>query len=122
MAVAVAAQSQSRKFETASIKPAEPDKNGNSSSRDVGEGLDVRNITVRNLIALAFNLRDFQLIGGPGWINSEAYDVLARAPNNEIDRRRKPAQNECANAFAHCSPPASPSLSTTNPESSRSIS
>jgi uncharacterized protein (TIGR03435 family) len=63
-----------RKFETVSIKPAEPDKNGNSSSRDV------RNITARNLITLAFNLRDFQLMGGPGWIDTESYDVLARAP------------------------------------------
>jgi uncharacterized protein (TIGR03435 family) len=107
-AVSIAAQSQPRKFETASIKPAEPDKNGNSSSRDAGEGLDVRNITVRNLITLAFSLRDFQLIGGPGWINSENYDVLAIAPSHEpaepqatrADRVRERLRSLLADRFA----------------------
>jgi uncharacterized protein (TIGR03435 family) len=68
------------KFEVASIKPADPHFTGVSASRDAGEGLDVRNISVRNLITLAYGLRDFQLKGGPNWIDSESYDVIAKAP------------------------------------------
>ena len=68
------------KFEVASIKPPDPTFRGASSSRDAGEGLDIRNVSVRNLITLAYGLRDFQLVGGPSWIDSESYDVLAKAP------------------------------------------
>lgn len=71
------------KFEVASIKPADPHFSGVSSSRDAGEGIDVRNISVRNLITLAYGLRDFQLKGGPSWIDSESYDVIAKAPSSE---------------------------------------
>lgn len=73
----------SLRFEVASIKPADPNSRGVSSSTDAGEGLDVRNISVRNLITLAYSLRDFQLKGGPGWIDSESYDVLAKASGGE---------------------------------------
>lgn len=82
------------KFEVASIKPADPHFTGVSASRDAGEGLDVRNISVRNLITLAYSLRDFQLKGGPSWIDSESYDVIAKAPGatdiaqESIDRRK----------------------------------
>jgi uncharacterized protein (TIGR03435 family) len=68
------------KFEVASIKPSDPTSRDVSSSRDAGEGLDIRNISVRNLITLAYDLRDFQLVGGPSWIDSESYDQIAKAP------------------------------------------
>ena len=68
------------KFEVASIKPPDPTFRGVSSSRDAGEGLDIRNVSVRNLITLAYGLRDFQLVGGPSWIDSESYDVMAKGP------------------------------------------
>lgn len=74
----------SLKFEVASIKPTDPHFSGVSASRDAGEGLDVRNISVRNLITLAYGLRDFQLKGGPSWIDSESYDVIAKAPSGEV--------------------------------------
>jgi bla regulator protein blaR1 len=74
------------KFEVASVKPADPHFSGVSSSRDAGEGLDVRNISVRNLITLAYGIRDFQLKGGPGWIDSESYDVIAKAPGGDAVR------------------------------------
>ncbi len=84
------------RFEVASVKPADPNDKGNSSSRDAGEGLDIRNVPVRNLITLAYGLRDFQLLGGPGWINTEGYDVIAKAPaeiavplTNESAEQRK---------------------------------
>jgi bla regulator protein BlaR1 len=72
------------KFEVASIKPADPNSKNASASRDAGEGLEVRNITVRNLITLAYGLRDFQLAGGPGWIDSESYDISAKATVSDV--------------------------------------
>lgn len=67
-------------FETASVKPADPHFSDVSASRDAGEGLEIRNVSVRNLITLAYGLRDLQLAGAPGWIDSESYDVVAKAP------------------------------------------
>jgi uncharacterized protein (TIGR03435 family) len=42
--------------------------------------LRTRNTTLRSLIQMAFQVRDFQTSGGPGWINSEQYDVIAKSP------------------------------------------
>jgi uncharacterized protein (TIGR03435 family) len=72
------------KFEVASIKPADPNARVNSWMRDAGEGLDIRNMTVRNLIAFAYGLQDFQLLNAPNWTNAEGYDVMAKAPTAEI--------------------------------------
>jgi bla regulator protein blaR1 len=72
------------KFEVASVKPADPNAKTNSSSRDAGEGLDIRNVTIRNLITLAYGLQDFQLLKAPGWTNTEGYDVVAKASTDEI--------------------------------------
>jgi uncharacterized protein (TIGR03435 family) len=72
------------KFEVASVKPADPNAKTSSSSRDAGEGLDIRNVPVRNLITLAYGLQDFQLLNAPGWTNTGGYDVVAKAPADEI--------------------------------------
>jgi uncharacterized protein (TIGR03435 family) len=42
----------------------------------------VENQTLRNLIKVAYNVQDFQLLGGPAWINSDRYDIDARAQGN----------------------------------------
>jgi hypothetical protein len=72
------------KFEVASIKPADPNSEQSSASLDAGEGLEVRNITVRNLITLAYGLRDCQFIGAPGWTDKGGYDATAKAPASGV--------------------------------------
>ena len=34
------------------------------------------------MIMFAYDIRQFQVVGGPGWINTERYDVKARPPAN----------------------------------------
>jgi len=36
-------------------------------------------ITVKELIAQAYNVRPFQVQGGPGWIDSERFDINAKS-------------------------------------------
>jgi uncharacterized protein (TIGR03435 family) len=43
-----------------------------------GGGLNMTNIPLRTMIALAYGVREFQVSGGPGWIGSERFDVTAR--------------------------------------------
>ncbi len=37
--------------------------------------LIVKNTTLRNLIRMAYHVRDFQIAGGPAWIDSDRYDM-----------------------------------------------
>ena len=37
---------------------------------------------MKNLILLAYGLSDFQLAGGPAWIDAERYDVKAKTDSN----------------------------------------
>jgi uncharacterized protein (TIGR03435 family) len=65
-------------FEVASVKP-NTSMGGNSGlNRGPGGSLTATNVSLRFLIAFAYDVRDFQLTGGPGWINDDRYDVVAR--------------------------------------------
>lgn len=66
-------------FEVASIKPSAPDARGTSLQLQPPDGLRVTNAPLRMLIIFAYNIRDFQLSGGPAWIGTERYDILAKA-------------------------------------------
>jgi uncharacterized protein (TIGR03435 family) len=66
-------------FEVASIRP--------SASYDgrilvqvlPGGGLRISGATLKFLLTLAYEVRSFQISGGTGWINSDRFDVLAKA-------------------------------------------
>jgi uncharacterized protein (TIGR03435 family) len=42
-------------------------------------GFTVERATVKDLIAMAYYIHDFQILAGPGWINSERYNIQAKA-------------------------------------------
>lgn len=66
-------------FDVASIKPAPPDARGTSLLFQPPNGLKMKNAPVRMLIAFAYDVRDFQISGGPGWVSTERFDILANA-------------------------------------------
>jgi uncharacterized protein (TIGR03435 family) len=68
-------------FEVASIKPNRSGATNSSTSGRAGS-FTATNVTARQLIIYAYRLRQFQLTGGPGWINSERFDIQARSPEN----------------------------------------
>ena len=72
-------------FEAASVKRSEPGNvRGATYEFLPGAGLRVTNGTLKGMIETAFDLRDFQIFGGPGWVNSERYDVLAKGSPAEF--------------------------------------
>jgi uncharacterized protein (TIGR03435 family) len=78
-ALPVFPQSQRPTFEVASVKP---NTSGTTSSRSSSRGnghFQGTNLTVKSLIFQAYRVQDFQVIGGPDWINTERFDVEARA-------------------------------------------
>jgi uncharacterized protein (TIGR03435 family) len=78
-AVAAGAQSPPA-FEVISIKPASPEARGMNIHRDPGGRFTASNVNIRTLILLAYKIQDFQLSGGPAWIRTDRYDVIAMPP------------------------------------------
>jgi uncharacterized protein (TIGR03435 family) len=70
-----------RKFEVASIKPSAPDS-GTETRRYPGGRFTATGVTLKRLIQRGYEVQDFQIDGGPKWVNSERYDVVAKAGEN----------------------------------------
>lgn len=66
-------------FEVASIRPA-PQSTQTAEIRPTPWGrFTATNATVKSLVLRAYALVDAQLIGAPAWLNTERYDIDARA-------------------------------------------
>ena len=73
-------------FEVASVKPAAPitgnfirvGMRGGPGSSDPGQ-ITYTNVTVKNVLMNAYGVKGFQ-ISGPGWLDSERYDIVAKVP------------------------------------------
>lgn len=72
-------------FEVASIKPANPDTPGSSIQFMPGGGLKMTGIPLRAMVTFAYDVRDFQISGGPGWIGTQRFDVMARPEGAPAD-------------------------------------
>jgi uncharacterized protein (TIGR03435 family) len=72
-------------FEVASVKPSKPGaRGGGIRPLPGGQSYVATNVPVRLIIRLMYYLSESQLTGGPAWLNTELYDVEARAehPSN----------------------------------------
>src|SRR5215831_10541452 len=88
-AVLLSATLHAQTFNAASIKRSESgNPNGSTFEYQTGGALRVRNGTLRGLIESAYDLRDFQIIGGPGWLNTDRFDVVARSKSAESHEPR----------------------------------
>jgi hypothetical protein len=70
-------------FEVASVKPT---ISNSPTTFGVGNGGGGgQNVTLRALIALAYRVQEFQISGGPGWIDSDHFDVQGKAADARTD-------------------------------------
>src|SRR5450755_1883379 len=65
-------------FEVAAIKLSVLDGSGTIYAPEPGGGLHIGSATLRSIIKYAYDLRDFQLTGTPGWMNTERFDIRAK--------------------------------------------
>ena len=65
-------------FEVASVKPT-ASADGRSLIQAASGRLTMRNLALRRMILIAWDLQDYQLVGDPAWVGSEHYDVQAKA-------------------------------------------
>ncbi len=75
-------------FDVVSIKPnTDRISNAIPSSQSNGS-YSASNVAVKPLIASAYQLRMFQIEGGPDWLASERFDIVARGRDGTPDRLR----------------------------------
>ncbi len=86
--IAVAAPQETASFEVASIKPNVSGA-GNRLIRPTPGRLRVFNMSLKDLVTFAYQVWDFQVSGGPGWINSDHYDIEAKAEGNPSQDQMK---------------------------------
>jgi uncharacterized protein (TIGR03435 family) len=78
------ARQQPLAFETASVKPNKSGAEERLFRMDPrGGSLTVTNMQLRELITFAYQIQRFQLEGGPDWIASDRFDIVAR-PEREV--------------------------------------
>ncbi len=65
-------------FEVADIKPSDPDAKGQNGRIQNGR-LDLQNFPLRDLITIAWDINNDLLAGGPKFLESARYDVVAKA-------------------------------------------
>jgi uncharacterized protein (TIGR03435 family) len=82
-------------FEVASVKPNNSGDGRVMFANQPGGRFTATNVTLKLLIRNAYQLQDFQIVGGPNWINSDHFDIVAKAEEG--------------------TPPETPSLDRTGP-------
>ena len=78
LSLPISAQTPPARYAVASVKPGLG--SGSTFTSWSPRGINAKNIPLRSLIEMAYQVRDFQVIGAPEWASSEKYDVTAR-PN-----------------------------------------
>ena len=80
------AQEGAARFDVASIRE---NRSGDRSSRfeTAGDTFTATNMPVRALIALAYRLQAFEIVGGPAWIETTRFDVVAKFARDSAPAR-----------------------------------
>jgi uncharacterized protein (TIGR03435 family) len=81
-AIAVHAQDGSPAFEVASVRENTSASDNASVRAQPGGRVSVTNNSLRNIIRNAYNIQNYQIIGGPDWINTVRWDITAKAPDD----------------------------------------
>jgi uncharacterized protein (TIGR03435 family) len=74
-------------FEVATVRPNKSGEPGAQLGPRPGGRLIGINQPVRNLIRNAFNVQSDQIIGGPDWIESDRFDIQAKAADADLNEK-----------------------------------
>ena len=81
-------------FEVAAIRPTGPASGQKGMRPDAGGRVTIIGLTVRELVQAAYGrdtlLMPNQVVGGPAWIDREAFDIVARAHEQSAPGGRLP--------------------------------
>ncbi len=91
-------------FDVVSIKPSASGRQDSPSYVRPGGVYTGENMTVRQLIRTAYGVHGDQIAGGPGWIDTDRFDVVGKAPGFAtapafLDRARLMLRKALADRF-----------------------
>jgi len=89
-----AAQSPAPSFEVVSIKPNHADDGRVMVRIAPGGRFEAHNVTVRFLLQDAYGVKDSQIVGAPGWIDSEHFNIDAKAEDSSAGDGSKGGQSK----------------------------
>src|SRR4051812_10798900 len=87
-------------FEVATIKPNKSGDGRVMMQIQPGGRMNATNVTLRMLIRNAYQLQDFQIVGGPAWLNDDRFDLVAKAESDglgdpfQAERRGEPSRGQ----------------------------
>ena len=75
-------------FDIASVKPNQAGGESRRAGSSAGGQFNASNVTLRLLISRAYGVAEAQIRGGPGWIDTDTFDIAARA-NTPLEMSRE---------------------------------
>jgi uncharacterized protein (TIGR03435 family) len=72
-----------KSFEVATVKPNKTGDGRVMLGMQPGGRFTATNVPFRMLMRQAFDVQEFQIVGGPDWMRSDRFDVVAKAPEGE---------------------------------------
>jgi uncharacterized protein (TIGR03435 family) len=70
-------------FDVADVKPANPDSRNQMLQNMPGGRLDIKGMNLKFLIQVAWDITPDLIVGGPKWIDSDRFDIVAKAPESD---------------------------------------
>ncbi len=64
-------------WEAATIKPSDPERQGIGINMN-GRNFSTHNTTLRDLLTFTYGLHPNQIVGAPGWVETDKFDLAAR--------------------------------------------
>jgi uncharacterized protein (TIGR03435 family) len=86
-----AAELEKLQFEVASVKPNKSGSTSSSLQLQPGGRIVATNVAVRLLIRNLYNVQADQIVGAPDWIESERFDIEAKADREYPPQADRPA-------------------------------
>ena len=81
-------------FEVASIKPFAEPAPGTPQFRGFqnqpGGRINITGMPLKMILTFAYGLRDFQVSGGPDWVNTDRWEIVAKAEDGAVPLRTGP--------------------------------
>ena len=79
---------QTPSYDVASVKPNKSGSSSSSTSTRNGQ-LTATNVTLQSMIRNAYLLQDFQIVGGPSWVDSDRFDIMAKVEGQPVPPERR---------------------------------
>jgi bla regulator protein BlaR1 len=84
--IAIGQQTAAPKFEVASIRANHLGSTSSDLGPPIGNRFTARNVYIKILMRVAYNVQDFQIVGAPDWTETDRFDIQATADRSNVNR------------------------------------